>query len=124
MNVRIKFFACATMLGAFMLGGCATILNDQTQSVNVTSSTGTAIKGTVGGQSFNGPGVVRLEREKADKIFITDTEGCVKETAAPSSVDTKFFINILSGGAFGSSTDFSSGRMWKYSENIIINCQK
>lgn len=105
------------------ISGCATILNDDYQQVNVTSSTGEPIKGTVNGVAFEAPGIVRLERENANKIFVTETEGCVRETVTEKSVDSKFFVNILSGGVFGSTTDYSTDKMWKYDENIVIQCK-
>jgi hypothetical protein len=116
-------YACIVLF-AMSLSGCASILNDKTQAINVSSSTGSDIQGTVNGMPFKGPGVVNVIREKKDKIFLTETEGCAKETVAPKSVDGKFFINILSGGAFGSSTDYSTDKMWKYNDNVIISCKK
>jgi len=116
--------AVLLLCGMMLLGGCASILNESKQTVNVTTSNGKQITGTVDGQQFTAPGVVRLERAKEAKIFMTDAEGCTKQTVAENAVDTKFFINIFSGGAFGSSTDFSTGKMWKYNENVIINCTR
>jgi hypothetical protein len=107
-----------------VLSGCASILNDKTQAINVSSSTGSDIKGTVNGMPFKAPGVVQVTRENKNKLFVTETEGCTKETIAEKSVDPKFFINILSGGSFGSSTDYASDKMWKYNESVVIACKK
>jgi hypothetical protein len=120
----MKAIYLTVLMLATVLTGCSTILNDKTQSVNVASSSGSDIKGTVDGMPFKAPGVVNLVRENKNKIFVTETEGCAKETVAEKSVDTKFFINILSGGTFGSTTDYSSEKMWKYNDNIIISCKK
>ncbi|OWY38204.1 adenosine deaminase [Xenophilus sp. AP218F] len=109
---------------ALSLTGCASILNDQTQQVNVSSTTGSDIKGTVDGKPFKGPGIVELKRENKNKIFMTETEGCASQTVVEKSVDPKFFVNILSGGAFGSTTDYSTEKMWKYSENVVVSCKK
>jgi hypothetical protein len=115
--------SAVVLLGIALLSGCASILNDKTQSINVTTNTGHEVKGTVNGMPFTAPGVVSVVREKKDKIFVSETEGCAKETIAEKNVDPKFFINILSGGAFGSSTDYSTDKMWKYNENVIITCK-
>ncbi|AXE29512.1 adenosine deaminase [Chromobacterium phragmitis] len=120
----MKLLLLPAALLALGLTGCASILNDQTQQVNVSSSTGTEIKGTIDGQAFKAPGIVNLKRENKNKIIMTETEGCAQQTVAEKTVDPKFFINILSGGAFGSTTDYSTEKMWKYSDNIVVSCRK
>jgi len=120
----MKLNSASALLVVLALTGCASILNDSTQPINVSSSTGSDISGTVNGVPFKAPGIVNLTRENKNKLFITDTEGCTKETMAEKSVDPKFFINILSGGAFGSTTDYSTEKMWKYNESVVINCKK
>ncbi len=103
--------------------GCATILNDSSQTVNVRASNGSSITGTVDGKVFTAPGTVPLERKKSAVTFVTDAPGCAKSTNVNSDVDGKFFINILSGGVFGSTTDYSTGKMWRYADNVVISCQ-
>lgn len=119
----MKLFAPLAVAAVMTLSGCASILNESTQQVNVSASSGASIKGTVNGQPFNAPGVVKLTRENKDKIFYTETQGCARETVAEKTVDMKFFVNILSGGAFGSTTDYATEKMWKYSDNVVISCK-
>lgn len=111
--------ACGVVVS---LTGCASILNEKTQTINVSTSSGASISGTVDGQAFTAPGPVAVQRTKAAKIFVVDAPECAKSTTAEANVDPKFFINILSGGAFGSTTDYSTEKMWKYSENVVISC--
>jgi hypothetical protein len=106
------------------VSGCSTIINDKTQKVNVQTPNGTPVTGTVDGQTFTAPGIVTLSRENKDKVFQTDSPECRGTTVAEKSVDPVFFINILSGGVFGSTTDYSTEKMWKYSETIMLNCAK
>ena len=120
----MKLIYTSALLSIIALSGCASILNEKTQAINVSSSSGSEIQGTVNGMPFKAPGILNILRESKDKIFVTETEGCAKETVAAKSVDPKFFINILSGGAFGSSTDYSTDKMWKYDDNVIISCKK
>lgn len=120
----MKVIYTSMLLLVTALTGCASILNDKTQSINVSSSSGSEISGTVNGMPFKAPGVVSLVRENKDKIFVTETEGCVKETIAEKSVDTKFFVNILSGGVFGSTTDYATEKMWRYNDNVVISCKQ
>jgi hypothetical protein len=110
-------------VSAVALSGCASILNEQTQPVNVSSSNGKAIEGSIDGTAFKGPGIVNVTRQNKDKVLMTSTEGCAKETAMPKSVDSKFFINIISGGGFGSTTDYSTEKMWRYSESVVVACK-
>lgn len=117
---KILALSGAAVIG---LSGCATILNDDTQQVNISSSNAKEIKGTVDGRPFTGPGVVTLTRKKENKIVNVETPGCQKSTVVESNVDPKFFINILSGGAFGSTTDYATEEMWRYSDNIVISCK-
>lgn len=117
-----KLALSAALVSVALLSGCASILNEKTQQINVAASNGKAISGTVDGVPFTGPGIVSVQRQKASKIFNVDTAGCAKATTVENSVDPKFFINILSGGAFGSTTDYSTDKMWKYADNVVISC--
>ena len=108
---------------ALGLTGCASIINEKTQNVNVTTSSGAKISGKVNGQDFSAPGVVPLLRENKSKIFETSAAGCVPQTSVEKTVDPIFFVNILSGGPYGSTTNYATEKMWKYSENIVINCK-
>lgn len=113
----------AVVSSVILASGCATILNDEYQKVNVGTSNGEAVKGNINGMPFEAPGIVSIPRSQDDAILVVSTEGCTPQTVMPSTVDTKFFINILSGGAFGSTTDFASEEMWKYENSVIINCK-
>jgi hypothetical protein len=118
-----KLALISACVAATVLSGCASILNEKTQQINVSASNGKEIVGTIGGQEFKGPGIVNVTRENKNKVLVAKTEGCTKETVMEKSVDSKFWINILSGGVFGSSTDYSSEKMWRYSENIVVSCK-
>lgn len=117
-----KLAAYALMSSVVLMTGCASILNKETQPVNVSTTNGKEIKGSVDGTPFVGPGVVMVQRQKAPKIFNVDTAGCAPTTTAASKVDIKFFGNIILGGFLGSSTDFATDKMWKYEDNVVISC--
>jgi len=102
--------------------GCATILNDETQKINVTSSTGEKFSFTIDGKSYEGPAIVDVQRTKADKFITSDSPNCNKQTLLPTKVDNKFWINILTGGVFGSTTDYSTEEMWGYDTNVVVSC--
>ena len=120
--MRFVTRSVVAVAAAFAISGCATILNDETQGVNVVSSNSKPIQGNINGVPFTGPGIVQVKRSKENKIVMVETPGCVKTTALNRSVDPVFFINVLSGGAFGSTTDYSTEKMWKYEESVVIQC--
>jgi len=107
---------------SFAFVGCASIMNDPEQKINITTSGNKAVAGNINGVAFTGPGVVSVKRENAPKVINVETAGCTKQTNMTAEIDTNFWWNFLSGGPFGSSTDYGTGRMWKYQDNIAITC--
>jgi len=103
--------------------GCASILNEETQRINVQSTSGEKFTGNIDGATFEGPGIVEVKRANTDRMVNVETEGCAKQTVMPKQVDSVFFLNILTGGVFGSTTDYSTEKMWKYQDSVVINCQ-
>jgi len=111
------------ILVSVALTSCASMFNEKQQKINIVSSNNTPLKGTISGVPFTGPGIVSIDRSKTDKIIFVDGDACTKQTALNSSVDTNFWINILSSGPFGSSTDYSTEKMWKYQDTVVIPCK-
>ncbi|WP_298014652.1 hypothetical protein [uncultured Aquabacterium sp.] len=117
-----KFALAAAVAASVLASGCASIFNDATQTVTIVASNGQPVQGTVDGKPFQTPSQVQVQRQKASKLISVTSPGCAAQTVADSSVDFKFFGNVITGGLLGSSTDFATERMWKYSDNIIIPC--
>ncbi|WP_210534641.1 hypothetical protein [Thermosulfurimonas marina] len=109
---------------AFVLSGCATILSGKTQKINVTSTGKTGVKFEIDGQTYSTPAIVTLERENKDKIIkILDPECTQKQYLLNKKINPVFFVNLLSGGVFGSTTDYVSNAMWQYDSNVNIQCK-
>ena len=105
---------------SLLFTGCATILDGNTQSVMLSSKKKQIVK--INGVEYNSPGVVNLERSDKDAI-ITVAE-CNKQVLLKKEINPTFFVNILSGGALGSTTDFASKSMWKYDQsNVTVDCE-
>ncbi len=121
MNYRIFTIASAFLIVAG--SGCASILNEKTQNVNVVTSNGHKAEVSIDGMPFQVPGVASFKRAKGDKLITTRDSKCNPTTVAPSTVDNVFFINILSGGVFGSTTDYGTEKMWKYQDTVMISCK-
>lgn len=120
----MKKVVIALSLGiTLVMSGCSTILTEDTQKINVATSNGKSAEVTIDGQSFQAPGIITVKKSKEQtKIITTSAEGCSNQTALNRTVEPTFFVNILSGGAFGSTTDYSTEKMWKYEDNITISC--
>lgn len=125
MILIMKRFSLPVMASALLFSGCATVFNNKTQNVNLMTSNGSKITATVDGQSVEVPGIAHLTRSKSDKIVTTDNPNCNKQTLAPRQFDFLFLGNILGGtlGLFSSTTDYSTEKMWRYDQNIMINCK-
>ena len=107
---------------ALILGGCATILSGDSQKVNITTEKGEKYNVAINGQKYTVPAIIDLERKNADKIVTVD-ECPSEQILLHKEINPVFFVNILSGGVFGSTTDYATESMWKYQpENVKIDC--
>jgi len=106
-----------------MFSGCASVVNDKAQKVNVVASNGQQIKGNVSGVTFTSPGVVLVDRANTDKIVTVDNPECQKSTPLKKKITPWFWGNILIGGVLGSTTDHSTEKMWEYDESVVIPCK-
>jgi len=119
----MKKLALLLIVASLSISGCATIIKGKTQQVNIGTSNNEPITATIQGQSVKVPGVVTVNRTKENLTITTEAENCTSTQVANSSVEPTFWVNILSGGAFGSTTDYGSESMWKYDDQITINCK-
>ncbi len=108
---------------ASLTTGCATIFKGKTQKVNIATSNNEQISVNVDGKTVTAPSVVELTRKDSGLTVTTSAKGCTPNTSVESSIEPVFFVNILSGGPFGSTTDYVTGSMWKYDSNIVVNCK-
>ena len=101
---------------AVLFSGCATILDGTTQKINLTASKPTKVK--IDNKEVTAPAIVSVKRENKD-LIITN-EKCGQQKVLNKKVNPTFFVNILSGGVFGSTTDYATGAMWKYDDNVNV----
>jgi hypothetical protein len=120
-----KFLVFVALIAvAVFFTGCATILSGDNQKINlrVKDSTKT-YTGMIDGQAVKIPSIVEIKRENKDKM-LTINECPSEQVLLRKEVNPVFFVNILSGGVFGSTTDYASDSMWKYQpEDIVIDCK-
>ncbi|MFC1747191.1 adenosine deaminase [Pseudomonadota bacterium] len=105
------------------LSGCATILSEDVAKVNVQTTSGKQVDVTIDGAQYTAPSIVTLPKDGTSKVIVTADAACAKETYMARKIEPTFWVNVLSGGLFGSTTDSASGKMWTYDDSVMINCQ-
>lgn len=107
---------CATVL----FTGCATIISGDNQNINLQSKKEQIV--SIDGKEYTSPAIVSLERVNKDAIL--KVKDCNKQVLLKKEVNPVFYVNILSGGVFGSTTDYSSDSMWQYDQtNVNVDCE-
>ena len=119
--MKLKIALAVTVVA--LASGCASIINEKTQKINVVTSSGQKAQVLIDGVPFEAPGIATVTRTKADKVITTKDPKCNSTTLMPSTVDNVFWINVISGGVFGSTTDYSTEKMWKYQDTVIVSCK-
>jgi hypothetical protein len=119
----LKKLVATTSLGAIIaLSGCAAIITGQTQQISVNSNVRGASVLINGKEVGKTPFVGVVQKPKAgDGNTITlRAEGYQEKTiAVGSSIEPTFWVNILSGGPFGSTTDYAAGSMYKLGDGAF-----
>ena len=97
--------------------GCASILKGSEQPVNINSNVDEAevlINGQMVGRTpFSGT----IQRKSKTVLIVQKTGYMSRSIVLDTGIEPVFWVNILIGGVFGSTTDFATGSMWKVSPN-------
>lgn len=48
---------------------------------------------------------------------------CQRQAVMKKEIEGAFWVNILSGGVWGSTTDYATDKMWTYDDSVVIICQ-
>ena len=114
--MRVSKLALTLSLGtaALLFSSCATIINGQTQKIHVKTKPPTAkLNIEVDGMKAVAPTIIEVKRENKNKLIkVEDCPG--EEVLLSKKLDPITFLNIISGGGIGLTTDYLSGAMWKY----------
>lgn len=113
----------ASVVTVSLLSGCASIITDDQLNVNVTTSNGKAVAYKLDGAMYEAPGVILVSKTGTDRILMSESETCDKQTLLEKKIEPAFWGNILTGGFLGSTTDSVTNKMWTYQKEITINCQ-
>ncbi|MDR0579445.1 MAG: hypothetical protein LBG21_02470 [Campylobacteraceae bacterium] len=113
----------------FGMAGCATLVNQDTQSVVINSSNSKSVNATViykdGMQSGQTPFVALVRRANQPLVISVEESKCTKATTMKknATISGAFFVNAIwcFSCVFSTTTDVATGRMWKYDEQIIVS---
>lgn len=102
------------------LAGCATILGGKTQILTVNANVEGAevflndrLLGTT-------PLSVSIKRGQVGVLRVTADGYQPYQIAMNKKISTLFWVNILSGGSFGSTTDYATGAMYEYEPSTYM----
>lgn len=109
------------VVATLLSSGCASILTEDTHNMNVSTSNGETTTVSVDGMQQTVPGIVKIKKENKNKVLVAEAENC-SDLSLNKEVEGAFFVNILSGGVFGSSTDYGTDKMWRYQESATVSC--
>jgi hypothetical protein len=111
--MKTRLLAGVSML-ALALGGCATIISGSNQTLTVNTN-------VPGAQVlFNNipigvtPLIVSVKRGQEGVLSVQAPGYQPFQAPITKKVNGLFFVNILSGGTFGSTTDYTTGAMYAY----------
>jgi len=97
---------------------CATILVGKNQTVTINSNvTGAVI--TIDGKVIGKTPFTGEIKRGAKTLKLTKSGYTDKSITFDKKIEPIFFGNVLIGGLFGSSTDFSTGAMYRYAPATI-----
>ena len=114
-----KLLIAATLASTVLFSGCATILSGSTQKVSVTSSPSN-LEVTLNGTKTTTPSILTVDR---GEDLILKSSKCDGQTIVAKKINPVFFVDLfMPGNIFSSTTDYSTGAMWKYDENVRLEC--
>ena len=115
----MKKFLVLAVMGVFMTG-CATLISGSKQSISISANVDGADVSIVdikeNKETYLGktPYIGEAPRLKQAKIVVKKEGYKTAEILLESDTNMAFLVNIFCSGVFGTSTDFSSGAIYKY----------
>lgn len=113
--MRIRWFI---LVLAMVSSGCATILDGSSQPVNIDSSPHGARIYVNGVEVGTTPLSMLMKRSKSTMILAKKNGYEEQQLALQTKINNTFWVNILTGGPLGSTTDYASDAMIEYSPNM------
>ena len=119
--LQCKLFSiCALGLLLLLQAGCATIIKGDSQPLNINSNVEGASVFLNGTRIGVTPLSAQVGRKKSAARLTLKKEGYRDRTVLlDTTVEGVFWVNIISGGALGSTTDYATESMFKYAPSTI-----
>ncbi|MFA6165874.1 MAG: PEGA domain-containing protein [Gemmatimonadaceae bacterium] len=108
-----------------MVSGCATLIGGTSQTLTVNSNVAGAE--VYLNQTFLGktPLTAEVKRGQTGVLKVNAAGYQPYAIAINKKISTMFWVNIFSGGSFGSSTDYATGAMYEYEPSTyMVSLQK
>jgi hypothetical protein len=120
-QMKKNLLLAMSLSSAVLFSGCATVMSGETQKVNIRSCSPNQTV-TIGDRVITTPAVITLKRD--NKNLLIKSENSDDQYLLEPKINSVFWANTFSMGSTGSTTDYATGAMWKYDENVNLNCQK
>jgi hypothetical protein len=100
--------------------GCASIISGTSQLISVNSNVDGA-RVLMNGQMLGATPLTTQVKRGQEGILRVEADGYTPFTfALNKKINNVFWVNIFSGGLFGSSTDYSTGAMYEYEPSTFF----
>lgn len=118
----MKTAKCLVFLSCVLLSSCASIFKGAEQDVTIDSNVHGAdirLNGElIGTTPFSG----KIKKQNDARILLSAKGHESREIILDTSIEPFWFGNLIFGGAFGSTTDYSTGAMYQYAPgNIVVD---
>lgn len=117
-------------LALALFTGCATISNQPSQRVAISTNTGESATADINGEKVMLPASVKISRSNDTLVRILPVDNPGYEATqivitGKQELSMWFWGNIIFGGLLGSTTDAVTGSMWQYSNpNFVVPVKK
>lgn len=107
------------------VGGCATIISGSSQIMTVNANVDGAqvhLVTEAGIETLLGttPLTTRVKRGQEGSLRVSAEGYRSYQSALNKKINSVFWVNILSGGTFGSTTDYTTGSMYQYEPSTFM----
>lgn len=114
------FRTVVALVVAVLTSGCATILGGSSQTITVNANVSGAqvtLNGTPLGVT---PLTTSMKRGQTGVLSVQSDGYQPYQIALNKKISTLFWVNIFTGGAFGSTTDAATGAMYEYEPSTFM----